>query len=75
MSTLLKKMIPYLLLWVIAATILGLSLGTKGSDEANLVVWLIIFLILIANPIFLPKIWRFVLVRIREIAKAIRGTD
>lgn len=75
MSTLLKKMTPYLLLWVIAATILGLSLGTNGDDEAVLVAWLIIFLILIVNPIFLPKIWRFVLVRIREIAKAIRGTD
>ena len=66
---------PFLLLYVVAGTILGLSLGTRGNDEANLVAWIIIFLILIVNPIFLPRIWQFVLVRIREIAKAIRGTD
>ena len=71
----LKKLIPYLLGWVIASVILGLSLGTRGGDEEILVVWLIIFLILVANPIVLPKIWRFVLARIGEIAKAIRGTD
>jgi len=71
----LKKLIPYLLGWVIAAVILGLSLGTGGGDEAILVVWLIIFLILVVNPIVLPKIWRFVLARIGEITKTIRGTD
>ena len=71
----LKKFIPYLFVWVIASVILGLSLGTRGSDEANLVVWLIIFLILIVNPIVLPKIWEFVLERIKEISKAIRGEN
>ena len=75
MSTFLKRMRPFLLLYVVAGTILGLSVGNKGDDEATLVAWIIIFLILIVNPIFLPKIWQFVLVRIREIAKAIRGTD
>jgi len=68
----LKKFIPYLSVWVIISVILGLSLGTRGSDEANLVVWLIIFLILVVNPIVLPKIWKFVLERIEEISKAIR---
>ena len=75
MSTFLKRMMPFLLLWVVVGTILGLSLGTRGNDEANLVAWIIIFLILIVNPISLPKIWRFLLTRIGEIAKAIRGTD
>ena len=67
--------IPYLFVWVIASVILGLSFGTKGSDEENLVVWLIIFLILVVNPIVLPKIWKFVLERIKEISKAIRGEN
>lgn len=71
----LKKLIPYLLGWVIAAVILGLSLGTRGRDEEDLVVWLIIFLIFVVNPIVLPKIWKFVLERIKEISKAIRGED
>lgn len=75
MSTFLKRMMPFLLFWVVAGTILGLSLGTRGNDEANLVAWIIIFLILIVNPIFLPKIWRFMLARIEEIAKAIRDQD
>ena len=71
----LKKLIPYLLGWVIAAVILGLSLGTRGRNEENLVVWLIIFLILVVNPVVLPKIWKFALERIKEISKAIRGED
>ena len=68
-----KKLVPYLLVWVIASVILGLSLGTRGADEENLVVWLIIFLILVVNPIVLPKIWKFALERIKEISKAIQG--
>ena len=70
-----KEFIPYLFVWVIASVILGLSLGTRGSDEENLVVWLIIFLILVVNPIVLPKIWKFVLERIKEISEAIRGEN
>lgn len=70
-----KKFIPYLLVWVIVSVILGLSLGTRGRNEENLVVWLIIFLILIVNPIVLPKVWKFALERIKEISKAIRGED
>ena len=73
MLTFLKRMMPFLLLWVVAGTILGLSLGTRGSDEATLAGWLTIFLILIVNPIVLPRIWKFVLERVREIAQAIRG--
>ena len=70
-----KKFIPYLFVWVVASIILGLSVGTRGRDEENLVIWLIISLILVVNPIVLPKVWRFVLARIGEIAQAIRGTD
>ena len=70
-----KKFIPYLLVWVIVSVILGLSLGTRGRDEENLVVWLIIFLILVVNPIVLPKVWKFALERIKEISKAMRGED
>ena len=62
-----KKCIPYLFVWGITFVILG------SSDDEFLVVWLII--ILIVNPIVLPRIWKFVLERIREIAKAIKGTD
>ena len=64
----LKKIIPYLLIWGIA----GIILGAFGNDKA-LVAFIII--LLIVNPIFLPKIWRFVLARIGEIAKAIQSTD
>ena len=70
-----KKLVPYLLVWVIVSVILGLSLGTRGRDAENLVVWLIIFLILVVNPIVLPKIWKFALERIKEISKAIQGED
>ena len=70
-----KKLIPYLLVWVSVAVILGLSVGTRGRDEENLVVWLTIFLILVVNPIVLPKVWKFVLERIKEISKAVRGED
>lgn len=64
----LKKIIPYLLIWGIA----GIILGSFGKDK-TLVVFIII--LLIVNPILLPKIWRFVLARIGEIAKTIQGTD
>lgn len=67
-SKTLKKIIPYLLIWGIA----GIILGSFGKDKA-LVAFIII--LLIVNPILLPKIWRFVLARIGEIAKAIQGTD
>ena len=69
-----SKIIPYLLLWVSVGVTLVLTLGSD-SDKEGLVTWLIVCLILVVNPIFLPKIWQFVLVRVREIAKAIRGTD
>lgn len=69
-----KKLIPYLLLYVFVAIILGITLGAVYGDD-DLVVSLVVCLILIVNPILLPKIWRFVLARISEIAKATRGTD
>ena len=61
-----KKFIPYLFVWVITFVILA------HSAEAELAPWLFIFLILIVNPIVLPRIWKFVLERVKEIAKAIR---
>ena len=69
-----KKIIPYLLLWVIVGGTLGLTLGSDYKNE-SLVSWLIVCLIVVVNPIILPRVWRFVLVRIEEIVKAIRGTN
>lgn len=71
----LKKFIPYLFVWIITSVILGLSLGTKGHDEYVLVHWIVVFLILVVNPIFLPRIWAFMLARIKELAKTMRGED
>ena len=63
----LKKFIPYLLLWV------GVSLIVDPDSEVFF--FFIVCLILVVNPIVLPKVWKFILERIKEVSKAVRGED
>ena len=66
-----KKYLPYLILWVCVGITLGSTLGQDYHNE-GLVAWLIILQILIINPTISPIVWRFVLRRISDVAKAIR---
>ncbi len=66
-----KKIKPYLLFWLFVSIILGFILGSFYGNE-NLVIALIVSMLLVVNPIILPKIWEFVLARIHEIAKVIK---
>jgi len=67
------KIKPYLLYWLFVSIILGFILGSfYGNENEDLFIALIVSMLLVVNPIILPKIWGFVLARIHEIAKVIK---